>query len=349
MLKADFLDKVKMNSPSSLDIYTYESLPDSFLCDDRIPITCPKHGDFLQKAIHHYYHKAGCPKCADNVQLTQEQFIEKAIGVHGLRYDYSCVVYVNGASKIKIGCPTHGVFEQRAGAHLQGYGCRDCGHDTKRLSVEDFRVKATALHGGKYDYSLTAFRTNKDKVKIKCPKHGVFEQVVHDHLKRQGCHHCKTSKGEMEISETLTRYGIKFVREHKLPLSMYRYDFYLPEQNILIEFHGIQHYKPVELWGGRKALRKQRVYDRKKRELAKASNIPLITLNYLHQKSNRMEETLIRGFKNVYFFWIKENDVVKVFRRGQDIRDYYKLKYSPLNRVIVENLLHEHPGVKLLF
>ena len=56
------------------------------------------------------------------------------------------------------------------------------------------------------------------------------------------------------------------------------------------------------------------------------------------------------------FFWIKSaiyiassNDVVKVFRRGQDIRDYYKLKYSPLNRVIVENLLHEHPGVKLLF
>ena len=349
MLKADFLNKVKINSPSSLDYYTYESLPESFLSSDRIPITCLKHGEFLQRAVHHYYYKTGCPKCAENVQMTTAQFVEKANEVHDRYYDYSSTVYEDGGSKIIIKCPKHGLFEQRAGGHLQGRGCWECSHDSKRLTVDEFKTKASSLHGSRYDYSLVLFHTNKDKVKIKCPVHGIFEQCVNDHLKRQGCHHCKTSKGEMEISEILTRHGINYVREYSLPDSKFRYDFYLPDQNILIEFHGEQHYKPVEIWGGKKALRKQRVTDRKKRDLAKTSNIPLVTLNYLHQKSNSIEEVLIRGFKNIYLFWISENDVVKVFRRGRDIREHYCLKYSPLNRIILENLFYLHPSIKLLF
>lgn len=216
-------------------------------------------------------------------------------------------------------------------------------------SKESFTIKAVGKHGERYDYSNINYMNSDTHIEIICKKHGKFLCTPTNHLQGTGCPKCKESKGEICIADFLTANEIKFVREYKFPNSLYRYDFYLPDQNILIEFHGEQHYKPVEIWGGKKALRKQRVTDRKKRDLAKTSNIPLVTLNYLHQKSNSIEEVLIRGFKNIYLFWISENDVVKVFRRGRDIREHYCLKYSPLNRIILENLFYLHPSIKLLF
>ena len=41
-------------------------------------------------------------------QLTTEQFIEKARKIHGDKYDYSKVNYVNNRVKIIIICPKHG-------------------------------------------------------------------------------------------------------------------------------------------------------------------------------------------------------------------------------------------------
>ena len=57
---------------------------------------------------------------------TTEEFIEEAKKVHGNKYDYSKVVYVNSATKVSIVCPTHGVFIQTPNQHLRGGGCRGC-------------------------------------------------------------------------------------------------------------------------------------------------------------------------------------------------------------------------------
>ena len=43
--------------------------------------------------------------------MTTEDFISKAIGVHGNKYDYSKVEYVNTLTKVTIICPIHGEFE----------------------------------------------------------------------------------------------------------------------------------------------------------------------------------------------------------------------------------------------
>ena len=45
-----------------------------------------------------------------------------------------------------------------------------------------FISKATKLHRGKYDYSLVEYTRAKDKVKIICSRHGIFEQQPHNHL-----------------------------------------------------------------------------------------------------------------------------------------------------------------------
>lgn len=57
----------------------------------------------------------------------QEYCINQFIEVHGGRYDYSLVVYVNDRSKVKIICSEHGVFEQEVNGHKHGSGCKKCG------------------------------------------------------------------------------------------------------------------------------------------------------------------------------------------------------------------------------
>lgn len=59
-------------------------------------------------------------------KLTTEEFIRKAREVHGDKYDYSKVEYVNSQTKVCIICPIHGEFWQRPNAHLRGQGCKKC-------------------------------------------------------------------------------------------------------------------------------------------------------------------------------------------------------------------------------
>ena len=56
-------------------------------------------------------------------RYTTEEFITKAKTVHGNKYDYSRVVYVDSVTPVSIVCPEHGEFKQRPAMHLSGRGC----------------------------------------------------------------------------------------------------------------------------------------------------------------------------------------------------------------------------------
>lgn len=65
-------------------------------------------------------------------KLTQEEFIKRAIKVHGEKYDYSPTMYCGSLQKVYIKCPKHGEYSQVASEHLRGRGCPKCGkHKTK--------------------------------------------------------------------------------------------------------------------------------------------------------------------------------------------------------------------------
>ena len=65
-------------------------------------------------------------------RMTTEQFIDRAIAVHGDRYDYGRTEYVSSREAVVIDCPVHGEFQQRASSHLQGNGCPVCATDNRR-------------------------------------------------------------------------------------------------------------------------------------------------------------------------------------------------------------------------
>lgn len=58
--------------------------------------------------------------------MEKNEFIEKAVLVHGDRYDYSLVSSVNYKTKVKIICTEHGLFEQLFSKHLNGQNCPEC-------------------------------------------------------------------------------------------------------------------------------------------------------------------------------------------------------------------------------
>jgi hypothetical protein len=97
---------------------------------NKLIITCPIHGDFIQLANKHICGQ-GCPKCGhikSNLynKSTKDIFINKAKLIHGNKYNYSLINYDTNRIKVKIICQIHGEFEQTPSNHLKGHGCPKC-------------------------------------------------------------------------------------------------------------------------------------------------------------------------------------------------------------------------------
>lgn len=122
-----------------------------------------------------------------------ETVIEKFRSVHGGKYDYSKVDYINNITKVCIICPEHGEFWQTPKNHLKGCGCQKCS-GTYHYTTEEWIARAKAVHGDRYDYSKTVFVKNNEKVCIICPEHGEFWQIANNHIKGEGCIKCRNDK-----------------------------------------------------------------------------------------------------------------------------------------------------------
>ena len=277
-----FLEKSKLKHGEKYDysLVKYQS------SNRQVSIICPKHGMFQQKPYDHYNGNVGCPICGKK-KLNTEDFVEKSKLKHGEKYDYSLVEYgKNNVDEVKILCTIHGVFEQKPLLHLRGSGCPICSGNIKK-TTEQFIEKSKLKHGEKYDYSLVKYKNKLTIVNIICPKHGIFQQRPDLHLQGFGCKICNESKLEKKVRDFLESKKIKFVPQKKftdcknvLPLS---FDFFLIEKNVLLECNGIQHYEPVEYFGGQKRYLKQKLNDNIKKNFCKKNGIRLLIINNLKE------------------------------------------------------------------
>lgn len=252
---------------------------------------------FYQKPADHL-HGNGCKFCGikrrTNVKtFSTEQFIEKAIEIHGDKFNYDKVVYTNSQTKVIITCKQHGDFYMKPNNHLRGKGCRFCKIDKLKLlntySNSEFIEKAKAVHGDRYIYDKTKYIDCFTPVTITCKIHGDWEEIPYRHLGHKYCPRCHISVGEDVISQILEKHNIKFITQYKIPGNNYRfrYDFYLPDYNLLIEFHGEQHFKMVKHFGGEKRYQERIKNDIFKKELAELARIPIIYFTHKHLKIPR--------------------------------------------------------------
>ena len=122
-------------------------------------------------------------------------FLIKARKVHGDKYDYSKVVYVNSYTKIEIVCSIHGSFYQIPNSHIHGSGCPMCFIDKCKKTKEQFIKEANLIHNNKYDYSLVQYINSSTPVQIICPIHGIFKQTPEKHIcNKHGCPKCGKSQ-----------------------------------------------------------------------------------------------------------------------------------------------------------
>lgn len=128
-------------------------------------------------------------------RLTKEDFARRAREVHGYKYDYYKVKYINMMTPVIIVCPEHGDFEQIPNAHLQGQGCPKC--KGRNLNQSEVIQKFHEVHRDKYNYSKVDFTRMHEKVCIICPEHGEFWQTPSKHISGQGCRLCgyESNKG----------------------------------------------------------------------------------------------------------------------------------------------------------
>ena len=260
----------------------------------KIIVICKEHGQFQVYPLDHLV--SNCPFCINNnIKSNSSDFINKSKKIHGDKYDYSLVEYINNETKVSIICSIHGEFIQSPNSHLAGKGCPKCG-GTKKLSTDEFIKMSKKIHGDKYDYSLVEYVNHLTKIKIICKKHGVFKQTPNSHLSEKGCPICFESKGEMKIRKFLNEKEIKYISQKKFKKCRYKrmlsFDFYLPTKNICIEYDGNQHFKSVDYWGGLKSYENRLIRDKIKNNFCSDNKIKLIRINEISKINEILEKEL---------------------------------------------------------
>lgn len=134
-----------------------------------------------------------------------------------------------------------------------GSGCQVCAAENSTVGIENFIRRANIVHSDRYLYGKVLYVNNKTPVTVTCKDHGDFDIRPDAHLHMMtGCPRCRCTKGEKVVQKTLSALGLEFLKEQRLPNSLLRYDFYIPKYGLYIEFNGIQHYEPVDRFGGLK-------------------------------------------------------------------------------------------------
>jgi hypothetical protein len=160
---------------------------------EKVIITCPTHGDFLQTPNNHLAGH-GCPKCKGvKKSLSVEDFMHKAKAAHKGRYKYADLSDRRLTTKIKIVCPSHGEFTQDIKVHLAGHGCPKCKGGSK-ITTAEFINRARMKHGERYRYTKSKYTNAVTPVTITCPTHGDFLQTPGSHISGRGCSQCGLEK-----------------------------------------------------------------------------------------------------------------------------------------------------------
>jgi hypothetical protein len=191
----------------------------------------------------------GCHHCSRNQKFNIDDFILRANKKHNNKYTYPDRKYINTITSIGIMCKDHGIFNQTPGTHLSGIGCPKCSGN-RRLSIEEFIDAANKKHNSLYSYPDRNYKSYDNYIQIMCSKHGIFNQIVRNHLLGRGCPKCRNSKGELKILEILKSNNIDYKQQYVFLDLRYKshlkFDFAIFNEdrtlNCLIEYNGEQHY-----------------------------------------------------------------------------------------------------------
>lgn len=251
----------------------------------KILVKCNMCGNQYRMLPHNILKGQKCKKCYSKEQTrTHEDFVQEVQKIH--KNIKITKPYINSTTNVSCECISCGYkWEAHPNNLLRGYGCARCAGHIK--THEDFIKKFNEINPSSNITFLNKYVDSKSPLLCKCDK-DLFEwnALPSNLLKGTGCPRCKESKGEKLITDILTKNNICLIRQktfdelYGIGNGNLSYDFYIPNLNILIEFQGEQHYKPINYFGGEKQFEIQQEHDKRKREYAKDNGIKLIEIPY---------------------------------------------------------------------
>lgn len=235
-----------------------------------------------------------CPKCNKKIRKDTDYFKNE---VYDLVNDEYKVLGEYKTNK------THILMEHTLCRHkynvnpldfLQGKRCPKC--NKSFMNVDNGAAKKTPsqyeeeiykLAGNEYSM-LSCYVSSTRKILFKHNKCGnEFEMLPRNFIHGQRCPKCASSKGAKIVSKYLDKYNVNYTREYrinecknKLPLPFDFAIFNNKKVKLLIEYDGIQHYKPFNYFGGDEKYNKNLKNDQIKTDYCKTGNIPLLRISY---------------------------------------------------------------------
>lgn len=266
-------------------------------------------------------------------------FIQKAIKIHGKRYDYKLVDYKKNILPVKIICKIHGVFLKRPDKHLLNQGCFECKKINisrkHRYNTEIFIKKSEKIHGSRYDYTKSVYNGSTEFISIICKTHGEFKQKASQHLLGQGCFKC----GRKTVSNKL-RYTVEDFISKANCIHNYSYDY-----SLLKNFNGIR--DKIKIICKEHGVFVQRANNHlRKQKCPKCTilNRKIIDSNYWHYKNWEVFSKKSKNFDSFKVYVIKcwNDDEVfyKVGRTFCTLKHRFKGKREmPYNYKILDEII----------
>lgn len=228
--------------------------------------------------------KSGCPYCnGAKPALYNEEWVKD-----NTPFPYRYISGYQGMSRKCLfycdKCKTEFQQQPQKLINQHIYGC-DC-WPTKKLSHVDFLNQLGEQCLKEYEI-IGEYQGTDTPIRIKhllCNYD--FDVTPYYFLHRANKTYCpicyyKKSKGEVKISIALNNKKINYKREYSFKnLPFYRFDFYLPDYNTIIEYDGEQHYQSIEFFGGEKTLQETIKRDKTKNQFCLDNNVTLFRIPY---------------------------------------------------------------------
>jgi len=247
-----------------------------------------------------------CPYCSKRPKITEEIFEKRVKEAHNGRI-IPVDKYISIHKKIKfLHLDCNRTFFAEPNNVIDGYGCPYCANNRKK-SIEEIKELTISITDGEYECISNSYENNKEKL--------IFNHLNcgNKYLARwanftQGyrCPYCSdsnNSKGTKIIEKFLKTNGYKYVREKEYDDLVneetnrhFRFDFFVPKFNLIIEFDGEQHFHSTGAFFPQEKVDKIKFFDSIKNKYCEDNSINLIRYDYIQLKNNELKNLLKEDF-----------------------------------------------------
>ena len=239
-----------------------------------------------------------CPYCSGKLKKTDDQFKQEVRNLVGDEYTF-LDSYVNAMTKLRAKHNKCGkVYKVQPALFLRGSRCPYCSSNLKKTDSQ-FKQEVKNLVGNEYEF-LDAYVNARTKLGVKHNKCGnIYKVAPSVFLRGDRCPYCnRRPKGEVIINKILKSLKIKYEYQKTFDdlkdTGLLSYDFFIPNQNILIEYQGEQHYQPIDYFGGDDKFKTQQKHDKMKSDYAKGNGYNLIAVPYTEDTFSKIKKYLVK-------------------------------------------------------